>query len=358
MTLYTTTIQTNSRFIIHRRFPPHVAARIPVSSNQKLSPVQIVAQTSDETGYEIVPIAEPLGINNHDLEENLSVQVGDLVRLGTVLAERKKMFGRSVHVTSPIEGTVAEIHEGNLFITRFAEDLNLRSLIHGTVTQVISGKGAMIEVIGSRFQSVWNNGIEGAGNLRVLGQTANEVLQIEHLDVDLYGSVAAIGHLDRPELLTSLVEAGASGLIVGTVSPDVYHAAAAWQYPFSLTDGAGHGGIYPDIFELLRENNGNHTAVFSNKYSQSNRPEVVIVNSQPDEGNIAADKRERESSILRVGQKVRLLTGSKRGREGTVQKIYSWPQTTSIGFKTEGVDVQFSDGEVTFVSTANLDRIM
>lgn len=358
MAIHTTHIQSNSRFIIHRRFPPHVAARIPVSSNQKLSPVQIVAQTSDETGYEIVPIAEPLGINNSDLESNLLVQVGDLVRLGTVLAERKKMFGRVVHVTSPIEGTVAEIHDGKLYITRIAEDLNLRALIHGTVSQVIPGKGAMITVAGSRFQAIWNNGLEGAGNLKVLGQTAAETLQIEHLDVDLYGAIATIGHLDRPELLTSLVEAGATGLIVGTLSPDAFQAAVTWQYPITLTDGAGHGGIYPAIYEVLRENNGNHTALFSNRNSQTNRPEVVIVNSELDEANLISDQRDINSSTLALGQKVRLLTGSQRGLEGIVHKTYSWPQMTSTGFKTEGVDVLFNNGEVTFVSTANLDRIM
>lgn len=356
--MYTTRIQSNSSFMVYRRFPPHVAARIPVSGNQTLSPVQIVAQTSDETGYEIVPIAEVLGVKNGDLPAHLSVKVGDLVRSGTVLAERKKMFGRSIDVASPVEGTVAEIHDGNLFITRIAEDLNLRALVHGKVAQVIPGKGAILQVSGSRFQAVWNNGVEGAGKLQVLGDTGAETLQAEHLDVDLYNTLVAVGHLDRPELLPRLVESGASGLIIGTISPDAFQAALGWQYPLTLTDGAGHGGIYHAIFELLCENNGNHTALFNNKYSQTNRPDVVIVKNDLDEADGDSGRTVGRNTPLAAGEKVRLLTGSHRGQAGVVHKTYDWPRTTPTGFKAEGVDVRFSDGKVTFVPMVNLDRIM
>ncbi|MFK7802756.1 MAG: hypothetical protein AB8G95_14060 [Anaerolineae bacterium] len=359
MSLHTTRIESNQQLWVSRRFPPHVAARTPVTGNQTLSPVQIVAQTSSETGFEIIPIAEPLGVNPNDAESSLLVQIGDLVRFGTVLAERKKMFGRSTHVTSPVEGTVAEIENGDLFITRTPEDLNLRSLVHGTVSQVIPGKGVVIETFGSRFQAAWSNGNEGAGNLHVLGEAADEALQIEHLDVDLYGAVAAIGHLDQPNLLKSLTDAGVAGLIAGTVSPDVFQAITNWHLPFILTDGAGSGGIYPAIYNLLRENNGNHSALFGSKYGQTSRPEVVMISENGlENAEQKPSRREKKPTSLKVGQKIRLLSGVNRGLEGIIKKTYSWPQTTSTGIKSEGADVEFSTGEVAFVSTTNLDIIM
>jgi hypothetical protein len=359
MSLHTTRIQSNSKFLVYRRFPPHIAARIPVNGNQTLSPVQIVAQTSHETGYEIVPIAEQLGIKATAVKSSLVVRMGDLVRFGTILAQRKKMFGRIVHITSPVEGIVTMLENGNLFIIRKPEEVNLRSLISSKVSQIILGKGVIMEVMGSRIQAVWSNSNEGAGKLKILSETAHESVQISYLDENLYNAIPVIGHFDRPELLESFSDKGAVGMIAGTVSPDAFQAAASWQHPFILTDGVGSNGIYPAIYDLLRENSGNHTALFNAQYGQSNRPQIVIEsNSSPEEMMSNSKRQAKSPNSLKTGQKVRLLAGENRGAEGTVQKVYDWPQTISTGIKTAGVDIELINGEVTFVSTANLDIIM
>ncbi|MEM8858577.1 MAG: hypothetical protein AAGD96_09660 [Chloroflexota bacterium] len=88
MTLQISQLIIDQRILIHRQFPPHIAARIPVSQNQSLSPVQIVAQYSKEMGYEHVPIAQIFDINSNDVEDHLKVQPGDQVRMGSVLAEK------------------------------------------------------------------------------------------------------------------------------------------------------------------------------------------------------------------------------------------------------------------------------
>ena len=358
MLAHSTIIESNKKFVIHRRFDGTQKVRIPVSSNQELSAVQIVAQTHRETGYEIVPVAEALNLNSPDIKGYLTVKVGDEVKLGTLLAEHKRLLGRSRHITSKVEGTVSEIIDGNIFISRMPEDVNLRALVSGRVTEVIPNTGVAIEVHGSRLQGIWSNGRESAGKLLVQSDAPDTRVTTSTLDGDLYRSIIVVGHLDRVDLLKQIADAGARGMIAGSVSAEIYHAASDWHLPFILTDGVGSRGMYAEIFQLLSENSGNDVALFSGKYSLSGRPEIIVNHKHDsDDGTVY-----RASEIKRVepavGQTVRLLTGENGGEIGKIIKVHSWPQTTPTGIKAEGADVQFDSGESFFVPYANLDIIM
>ncbi|MEM9774481.1 MAG: hypothetical protein AAF902_07880 [Chloroflexota bacterium] len=347
----------NKKLLIHRQFPPHVAARIPVSKNQSLSPVQIVAQSSKEMGYEHIPIAKMLDVKPDDVEEHLKVSVGDQVRMGSILAERKRLIGRSAKVTSPVEGTVGELINGTLYITRLPDDLNLRALIKGSLSHVIPGKGVAIQAYGSSFPVVWSNGSEGYGELAIIAKSSDSPLSSEDLSTHLYRKVIVVGHLADESLLTQLAEAEIAGLICGTCSATVFQRAKALEFPIVLTDGAGKGGMFEPIYRILSENIGNHTALYNGQYEIHKRPRVVMLN--PDIEPTDAESPRRDADIqLKKGQTVRLLAGNLRGKKGVVQKVHAWPQLTQGGARHMGVDVTFDNGETVFVAAANLDIIL
>lgn len=358
MLVTSTIIESNKSFVIYRRFDGNQTVHIPVSNDQELSPVQIVAQAKQETGYEIVPVAEALGLNSTDISSCLAVEVGDSVKLGSLLAEQKKLFGRARHITSTVEGTIAEIVEGNIFISRAPDDVNLRALVSGRVVDVIPNTGVAIEVQGSRLQGVWSNGLESAGRLLIQADAPDAQAAMAALDGDLYRSIVVLGQINNPKLLELFAEAGARGVIAGTASAEVYHAAADWGLPFILTDGVGSSGMYSAMFQLLSENSGKDVALFNGKYSLTGRPEVII-NKRPDteDGTTYHTSRLKRAEPA-IGQTVRLLTGEKRGRNGTIVKLHSWPMQTPSGIKAEGVDVELDSGELFFVPFANLDIIM
>ena len=276
MLIHSTIIESNKSFIIHRRFDGNQPVQISVGSNQELSPVQIVAQSEIETGYEIVPVAEVLNLGPSEIDSYVKVNVGEEVRLGSLLVEYKRLFGRSRHITSKVEGTVAEIRGGNIFITRAPDEVNLRALVHGRVSQIIPNVGVAIQVKGSHLQGVWSNGKESAGNLLIQAEAPNSAALSETLNRDLFRSIVVLGHIGDANLLTQMSDSGARGVVAGTVSAEVYHAAAEWQLPFILTDGVGTGGMFPEMFQLLSENSGKDVALFSGKYGLSRRPDIVI----------------------------------------------------------------------------------
>lgn len=358
MIINSTLVESNKSFLVHRLFDTPQPVRIPLESDDVVSPVQIVAQTNRETGYEIVPVAEVFNLSTDDISSYLAVSEGDEVRLGTLLAERRRTFGRSQHITSKVEGTVSEIIDGNIFISRKPEDLNLRALVSGRVAEAIYDKGIAIEVKGSRIQGVWSNGLESAGQLRIQADAPDAIATTSFFDQDLYGSIVVLGHADDVSLLERMAEAGARGAIAGTISPDLFHAAAEWPYPFVLTDGVGSGGMYPRFFQLLSENSGKDVALFNGKFSLSNRADIVITGRNPEEDQSAYRRSAPKKAEVRIGQSVRVLTGGKRGQTGTIVKLYSWPQTIASGIKAHGVDIQFESEESTFIPLANLDIIM
>lgn len=357
MTIQVSQLIQSKRLLIHRQFPPHIAARIPVSKNQSLSPVQIVAQSSREMGYEHIPIAKMLDVKPADVEEHLQVEIGDQVRMGSVLAERKRLIGRSAQLTSPVEGTVSELIDGILYITKQPDDLNLRALVKGSLSHIIPGKGVAIQTYGSTFPTVWNNGHEGYGELIMLAKSPSATLSSEDLSTHLYRKIVAVGHLSEVTLLTRLAEAEVAGVICGSCSPFVFHAAKELDFPVALTDGAGDGGMFEPIYHILRENLGNHTALYNALYDIHHRPRVVIIDPNIDPSE-AKPPRSDMNIQPEKGQRVRLLAGHLRGTEGTVTKVHAWPQPTEGGGRHLGADVTFGDGESAFVPWVNLDIIL
>ena len=357
MTTHVSQLIENQKILIHRQFPPHIAARIPVSKNQSLAPVQIVAQYAKEMGYEHIPLANLLDISATDVEDHLMVAIGDQVRMGTVLAERKRRIGRPTRVTSPVGGIVSEVINGSLYIMREPDDVNLRALVKGTLSHVIPGKGVAIQIFGSSFPVAWNNGSEGYGELVILSKSADSELADSDLNIHLYKKVVTIGHLADISLLNRLIDAEVAGLICGTISPNVFQVASSINVPFALTDGVGKGGIFAPIFSILNDNTGHHTALYNRKFNIHNRPLVVIVNSDLEPADAQLPKNYAGIKLTK-GQTVRLLVGDKRGIEGVVEKVHAWPQTTLNGSRYMGADVKFGEENAIFVPAVNLDIIL
>ncbi|MEM8858578.1 MAG: hypothetical protein AAGD96_09665 [Chloroflexota bacterium] len=230
-------------------------------------------------------------------------------------------------------------------------------MVKGTLSHIIPGKGVAIQTLGSSFPAAWNNGHEGYGELTIVSKFSDAELEAGDLNTHLYRKIAVVGHLSEVDLLNKLVETEIAGLICGTVTPDVFQMAATINVPVALTDGVGSGGIYSKIFDILSQNNGNHTAIYNQDFNILGRPVVVIVNPDLEPENV--ERPQSSSGIkLKRGHRVRLITGNNRGVEGVVEKVHAWPQATLNGTRHMGADVKFGDDESVFVPTVNLDIIL
>ncbi len=340
-----TVIQEHIKIRRPRALPK--GGEIVVRVGQEVSPIQVVARTTMATEFAIMSAAEKLDVEPEELGEYLRVEKGAHVEVGTVLAARKRLLGKR-QVVSPVDGIFFDVVNGRIAVQPTSDWLELRALVAGRVVSYVSNRGVMLETSGTLIQAVWGSGREGVGQLKMVANSPNIVLSPEHLNLDVTGQVLAIGNLNNLELFHRAEDLGVRGLIVGNATAELCRASQESPLPLIVTDGVGGGGMSSSIFRLLQQADGRSVSLFGNYNAEAGqRPEIIL----PQAATLGVDAGTVKKN-LEPGQMVRILG---RSQVGTVKHIYNRLQSTTIGMKVPGVDVELPDGQTMFVPSANLD---
>ncbi|MEM7801877.1 MAG: hypothetical protein AAF633_21965, partial [Chloroflexota bacterium] len=186
-----------------RRLPADLLGNILVQPGESVSPVQIVVESPEETGFSIFPVADLLRVRPDQLSKYLLVEPGDTIKLGMAVAEKKGMFGFKNQVESTVGGDLIDIHGGNLLIRQTQSTFKLRSLVSGQILYTLFDQGAVIECAGSMFQGTWSNGLEGYGKLKVV---EDEVSSLDETQLTFtLGDIVAVNRLETTAKLEALV---------------------------------------------------------------------------------------------------------------------------------------------------------
>src|SRR5690606_23744535 len=108
---------------------------------------------------------------------------GAAVMRGMPLAVRSRMLNKK-QVTSPVEGFLYSINHGCLILQQPSETIEVRAMLHGYVTQMVSNRGVIIETTGSLVQVMWSSGREGFGRLRTVVPEPGDFLRPEHVTME------------------------------------------------------------------------------------------------------------------------------------------------------------------------------
>ncbi|MCB8966298.1 MAG: hypothetical protein H6660_05325 [Ardenticatenaceae bacterium] len=348
---YTTIIQSQTRLRRERLLPQR--GEVIVSPGQEVQPVQVVARTQQATRFRIVPASELWGISPDEVSKHMVVSMGQEVQAGEPLLHRKRALGKQV-LESPVEGTFYGLNNGRIILQQH-EWFELRALVRARVVNAIPNRGIVLEVIGTQIQGVWGNGKESNGKLKIISDAESEQLTQEQIKEEIEGNVAVVAVLSQPELLTSLQRAGASGLIVGSISAESLPWAQKAPFPIIVTDGIGKQGMARHIFFLIRKHAEGDVALFAREPDYwGNRPELII----PHEISTGMLQSPPEYQPLAAEQMVRILRAPYTGQTGQVVRLNHYRKRTETGIVAYGADVKLADGTVVFVPYANLDTII
>jgi hypothetical protein len=343
-----TIIQTQTKIRRARALPK--GGEIVVRVGQEVSPIQVVARTTMASEFAILSASEKLGVTSAELGDYLRVEKGALVEAGTVLASRRRRL-RERQVVSPVDGIFFDVVNGRIAVQPTSDWLEMRALVAGRVVNYIGDRGVTLETSGSLVQAAWGSGREGAGKLKVVGHSPTTTLTPEYLNADVTGAVLAIGCLDNLELFHRIEDLGVRGLIVGSATAELCRASQLSPLPLIVTDGIGHGGMIPTIFNLLQSADGRSVSLFGDYSAEAGqRPEIIL--AQP--ASLGQDAPTVKKTLV-PGQLVRILGA---GQVGIIKHIYNRLHTSAIGTKLPGVDVELPDGQIVFVPTANLDVLV
>jgi len=346
-----TIIQAKTKVRRERLLPKN--GEVVAQVGQEVTPAQVMARAPLETTFHIVPVSDELDVAPAELNDHLQVEMGMMLEMGTVLAEKKRLLGRK-QVLSPVDGVLFDIVNGRIIIQQTADWLELRAMVAGRVVNYMTNRGVIIETSGGLIQGVWGSGKENYGKLHMLSRTPDAPMTIDQLTADTTGTIVIVGRLDQLDVLQKAEDTGIRGLIAGSMPASLCRASQEVSFPIILTDGVGNLGMNPAVYNLLAEAEAQEASLFAQYDAKlGHRPEIVI----PVKGPRGLDSVPT-SGPLAVGQTVRILCAPYAGETGKVVKLYSLAQTTSLGTKAHGADIQLTDDAVVFVPNANFDVIL
>src|SRR5690349_15381035 len=184
--------------IVRERLLP-VAGTVTARQGQKVSPVDVIAETSWSRDHVLIDVAGRLGVHPIAADKLIKCKVGDQIAANAEVAAGRGLFSRAIR--APREGRVVAVGGGQILMEVGLTKVELRAGIPGTIIEIIPNRGAIIQTAGSLIQGVWGNGRIDSGMLVNVAESPDGVLSTARLDVSLRGSILMAGMVQDAETL-------------------------------------------------------------------------------------------------------------------------------------------------------------
>ncbi len=313
---------------------------VSVQEQQRVDSTTVLAQANVAKHHRLVEIAHKLGVPPKRVEAFLVKRDGDPVRRGEPLATRRELF-LPRDVLSPVDGRVVAIGEGKALIAVAAPPVEIRAGMPATVTKVIRDYGATLETVGALLEGVWGNGREAFGVLRVVGNGLADALTPEMLEVELRGTIVAVGTLQDTSPLGKLAEIDARGLVVGSLYSELVADLQKLPIPVLAVEGFGAQGFSQPDYTLLASNAGREALVNAQAWDRfaGRRPEVIIPLPSPSQAPAAP----ANGGALKAGLRVRIVRGVGAGYAGQIVALSDDILFAASGVRTRLATVQLEE---------------
>lgn len=337
--------------IVRERVLP-VAGKVNAHVNQRVSPTDVVAETTFAREHVLLDVARTFGISTAAADKLIKVNEGDRLAASALVAESGGLFSRSIKAPRP--GRVMVVGSGQVLMEVGDTRIELKAGLPGVVTRVIPERGVVIQTAGALIQGVWGNGRIDNGLMINLLEKPDDVLTADRLDVSLRGSVILGGHVRDAETLKVAAEMPVRGLILSSIPSSLLTTAYQMRYPIMVMEGFGAIPMNSAAFKLLTTNNKREATVNAehiDRYS-SNRPEVIIplpVTGEPPEPN--------PYEMFAVGQQVRMRRPPNVGMIGAISNLPAGLSTLPSGLRAPAAEVRLENGDSVLVPLVNLEVV-
>jgi len=247
-------------------------------------------------------VARELGIAPNEVGRHLVRPLGAVVKHGEPVAVARRGL-RSVQVTAPTAGKLEAIDEeaGTLTLLPAVDQVQYTALIAGTVLSA-EPRRVVLRTSGDVLSGCVLLGAETSGRLLVLVDRPDRELPPELVTSDVQGAIVVAGMTIGPATVQRLREAGARGVIVGSLPAETLRGALAvslsgqsvgWggrsqqrlrhafrQAPLSIlvTEGFGRLALAAPLFQRLQEANTELVALLdAESVPDIGRPSCIIV---------------------------------------------------------------------------------
>ncbi len=329
-----------------------VPGRVIAHVDQKVTPLDVVAEAHYGQDHLLIDAARTLGMQPEAAQRLIQVKAGEMAIKGQTLAQRPGLVPQTMR--APCNGRVILVGSGRILMEAGEGTFELRAGIPGKVTRQISERGVEITFNGALVQGVWGNGQVGLGLMLPVITTPDELLSINKIDVSLRGSILLAGHCNDPAILQAAGDLPVRGIILGSISPSLIQLAAQMQYPIIVVDGFGKIPMNSSAYKLLITNAKREVTLNAVPFDRQAgaRPEILIplpVTQEP--------AQQRDVETFAPDLQVRLTRAPHAGAVGILTGLLPGLTAMPSGLRVAAAEIRLDSGEQIVVPLANLEAL-
>jgi hypothetical protein len=368
---YTPGLRVTPYTSLERRRILPLKGDVTVNVGQKVDRADIVARTDLPGDVASVNVVNRLGVEAGQIKQFMLKDEGDTIERDEVIAETKpyfKWFKSSVK--SPISGTIESISAvtGQVLLRHPPRPVAVTAYVEGTVTEVVPEEGVVVETKGAYVQGIFGIGGEAWGTVKVVSESADDVVDPSRIGADCEGCVLIAGAIAGIDTIRAAIEAKAAGLVAGGIDADDLKQLLGVDLGVAITgtetigttvivtEGFGEIAIARRSYEILTACEGMVASINGATQIRAGvqRPELIVPSEKPviGEAEIAT-----QDAGLDIGALVRIIREPYFGRLGEVSDLPAELQVVESETSVRVLEVQFDDGSRAVVPRANIESI-
>lgn len=329
-----------------------VPGKVIVRQGQKVAPRDVIAEADSAPEHLLLNIARGLGVSADQADDLMQRVVGDDISKGDLIAGPIGLTRRVMR--APVSGQVVVAGDGQVLINIDTNAFELRAGINGTVTQLLPGRGAVIETTGSLIQGVWGNGHTDFGLMQLKLASPDDKLTADQVDMSLRGTIVLGGHCQDAATLQKAADIPLRGLVLASMPAALIPVAKESPFPILVLEGFGVIPMNLISYNLLSTHPNREISISAASFNRYTgvRPEVIIPLPASRELGLPLVTED-----FTAGQKVRITRAPYQAHTGAIETLLTGLTKFPSGLRTQAAVVQLDDGESVNIPLANLEVI-
>lgn len=325
--------------------------KVLVRTGQHVKPGNPIAEASFPDHYQFFDLIREFGIKAEEVTNALQRKEGDALNEGDVIAGKTGFFSRYLRASE--NGALILARDGRLTMAYGEMKLVARAPYEGVISQILTGKGAMLANQSMVVQGQLLYGKRCSGAFVRL-EAEELVKQPRKLDKDLKGTVLWLDGLMSTKLWERLKGLELAALVLASATPELPLLKEKLTFTVLLMMGAGEATLDALSRALLMDMLGMIVILEPKARSGHTERPVLFRVWDPESHPLLPKALPR----LQVGSPVRLLGKPYQGLLAKVEEISPRPESFASGVFAQAALLRVDEDTLLRLPVNNLELIL